>query len=104
MDEKERRENLSRMIFGTLKKPARPEVSKIPDGNESSDSIVELDDEDPLADPLSIKPEAEKTKPPNGEKIVTLDSVAAIQNLAKQQLPKEEAKVTIIDPRLVAFI
>ena len=66
----------------------------------SSDSIVELDEEDPLADPLSIsKPEPEKPKPPNGEKIVTLDSVAAIQNLAKQQQAREEPKFTIIDPR-----
>jgi hypothetical protein len=49
------------------------------DDDESSDSIVELD-EDPLADPLSIsRPEAEKSKTPNGEKIVTLDSVVAIQ-------------------------
>ena len=67
---------------------------------DSSDSIVELDEEDPLADPLSIsKPEPEKPKPPNGEKIVTLDSVAAIQNLAKQQQAREEPKFTIIDPR-----
>lgn len=69
----------------------------------SSDSIVELDAEDPLADPLgsapASKPEAEKSKTTsNGAKILTLDNVKAIQNLAAKQQPRE-SKVTLIDTR-----
>ena len=70
------------------------------DGDDSSDSIVELDAEDPLGDPLagsSKKVESEKRKTSNGATIVTLDDVKAIQNLAKQQQKKPD--VTIIDPR-----
>jgi hypothetical protein len=69
------------------------------DDEDSSDSIVELEAEDPLGDPLSgsKKVESEKRKTSNGATIVTLDDVKAIQNLAKQQQKKPD--VTIIDPR-----
>ena len=69
------------------------------DDDDSSDSIVELDAEDPLGDPLagSKRVESEKRKTSNGATIVTLDDVKAIQTLAKQQQRKPD--VTFIDPR-----
>ena len=66
------------------------------DDSSSSDSIMELEAEDPLADPLSTdrNPMSEKTKSSNGGKVMMIDNIKDIQNLASQQ-----AKVTLIDPR-----
>ena len=69
--------------------------------DDSSDSIMELEAEDPLAGPPPLPSQTEKTK--SGPNIVTIDDVKALQLLAASSAKKQQEsdKVVLIDTNTI---